>query len=92
MDDEQFAEHVRAALDSLPDDIAAGLENVAIVVEDESLESPDILGMFFGYPHAERTPRSSSRTRAERAQTSWGWSSAIRTQSERLLVRSPRGW
>ena len=32
MDDEQFAEHVRAALDSLPDDIAAGLENVAIVV------------------------------------------------------------
>jgi predicted Zn-dependent protease with MMP-like domain len=56
MDDEQFAEHVRAALDSLPEDIAAGLENVAIVVEDESLESPDILGMFFGYPHADRTP------------------------------------
>ena len=45
MDDEQFEEHVRAALDSLPDEIAEGLENVAVVIEDESPESPDILGM-----------------------------------------------
>jgi predicted Zn-dependent protease with MMP-like domain len=56
MDDEQFEEHVRAALDSLPDDIAKGLENVAVVVEDESPEDPSILGSFFGYPHGERTP------------------------------------
>ena len=56
MDDEEFGEHVRAALDSLPDDIAAGLENVAVVVEDESPESPYILGTFFGHPHAEQTP------------------------------------
>ena len=56
MDDEKFGEHVRAALDSLPDDIAAGLENVAVVVEDESPEGPNILGTFFGHPHAERTP------------------------------------
>jgi predicted Zn-dependent protease with MMP-like domain len=56
MDDEQFAEHVRSALDSLPDDIAKGLENVAVVVEDESPEDPSILGSFFGYPHSERTP------------------------------------
>ncbi len=56
MDDEQFGEHVRAALDSLPDDIAAGLENVAVVVEDESPESPYILGTFFGHPHGEQTP------------------------------------
>ena len=40
MTDEEFEEHVRAALDSLPDDIAEGLENVAVVVEDESPESP----------------------------------------------------
>jgi predicted Zn-dependent protease with MMP-like domain len=56
MDDEQFEEHVRAALDSLPADIAQGLENVAVVVEDESPEDPTILGSFFGYPHGERTP------------------------------------
>jgi predicted Zn-dependent protease with MMP-like domain len=56
MDDEEFGEHVRAALDSLPDDIAKGLENVAVVVEEESDEGPWILGTFFGHPHAERTP------------------------------------
>jgi predicted Zn-dependent protease with MMP-like domain len=56
MDDEEFEEHVRAALDSLPADIAEGLENVAIVIEDESPEGPAILGTFFGHPHAERTP------------------------------------
>ena len=33
MTDEEFEEHVRAALDSLPDDNAEGLENVAVVVE-----------------------------------------------------------
>jgi predicted Zn-dependent protease with MMP-like domain len=52
----EFEEHVQAALDSLPDDIAAGLENVAVVVEEESAEDPHILGSFFGYPRAERTP------------------------------------
>jgi predicted Zn-dependent protease with MMP-like domain len=52
----EFEEHVQAALDSLPDDIAAGLQNVAVVVEDESADDPHILGSFFGYPRGERTP------------------------------------
>ena len=56
MTDEEFEEHVRAALDSLPDDIAEGLENVAVVVEEQSPGSPSILGSFIGYPHAHRTP------------------------------------
>ena len=56
MEDEEFAEHVRAALDALPDDIARGLQNVAVVVEEESDEDPDILGSFFGHPHSARTP------------------------------------
>ena len=56
MTDEEFEDHVRAALDSLPGDIAAGLENVAVVVEEESPRSPAILGSFFGYPHSTRTP------------------------------------
>jgi predicted Zn-dependent protease with MMP-like domain len=56
MDDEQFEEHVRAALDSLPDDIAEQLENVAVIVEEESPEGPGVLGTFFGHPHSTRTP------------------------------------
>ena len=56
MTDEEFEEHVRAALDSLPDEIARGLENVAVVVEDESPESPEILGSFFGYPRGATMP------------------------------------
>ena len=56
MEDEEFEEHVRAALDSLPEELARGLENVAVVIEDESPEDPGILGSFFGYPHSERTP------------------------------------
>ena len=56
MDEAEFDGHVRAALDSLPEDIAERLENVAIVVEEESLESPGILGSFFGYPRGERIP------------------------------------
>ena len=56
MTDEEFDEHVRAALDALPDDIAEGLENVAVMVEEESPDSPSILGSFVGYPHAFGTP------------------------------------
>jgi predicted Zn-dependent protease with MMP-like domain len=54
--DEEFDEHVRAALDSLPAEIAAGLENVAVVIEEESDRGQGILGSFFGYPKGERTP------------------------------------
>jgi len=56
MTDEEFEEIVRAALDSLPEEIARGLENVAIVVEDEDPESPEILGIFSGYPLGETVP------------------------------------
>lgn len=41
-----FEETVRRALDSLPPHIAAKLENVAVVVEDENSEDPDIFGLF----------------------------------------------
>jgi predicted Zn-dependent protease with MMP-like domain len=41
-----FQEHVRAALDSLPPAIARKLENVAVVVEDENREEPDLFGLF----------------------------------------------
>ena len=41
-----FDEQVRVALDALPPDIAERLENVAVVVEDENPEDPDLLGLF----------------------------------------------
>jgi predicted Zn-dependent protease with MMP-like domain len=41
-----FEAHVRRALDSLPPDLAAKLVNVAVVVEDENPEDPDLLGLF----------------------------------------------
>jgi predicted Zn-dependent protease with MMP-like domain len=43
-----FEEHVRRALDSLPPEIARGLENVAVVVEDENPDDPDLLGLYQG--------------------------------------------
>lgn len=41
-----FDETVRRALDSLPPDIAAKLDNVAVVVEDANAEDPDLFGLF----------------------------------------------
>jgi predicted Zn-dependent protease with MMP-like domain len=41
-----FEEHVRQALDALPPQLARGLENVAVVIEDENPEDPDLLGLF----------------------------------------------
>jgi predicted Zn-dependent protease with MMP-like domain len=42
---------VRAALDSLPPELARKLENVAVVVEDENAEDPDLLGLFEELPY-----------------------------------------
>ena len=49
-----FDDHVRAALDELPPDLAAALENVAVVVEDENPDDPDLLGLYHGVPLPER--------------------------------------
>jgi predicted Zn-dependent protease with MMP-like domain len=40
-----FEESVRRALDALPAPIAARLENVAVVVEDEDPDEPDLFGV-----------------------------------------------
>lgn len=49
-----FDDHVRAALDELPPNLAAALRNVAVVVEDENPEDPDLLGLYHGVPLPER--------------------------------------
>jgi predicted Zn-dependent protease with MMP-like domain len=41
-----FDDHVRRALDSLPPKLAAALENVAVVVEEQNAEDPDLFGLF----------------------------------------------
>jgi predicted Zn-dependent protease with MMP-like domain len=46
-----FEERVRQALDALPPDLARALENVAVVVEDENVQEPDLLGLFEEAPY-----------------------------------------
>ena len=46
-----FEEHVRNALDSLPPHLARALENVAIVIEEENAEEPDLFGLFEEAPY-----------------------------------------
>jgi predicted Zn-dependent protease with MMP-like domain len=42
----RFEEHVRRALDSLPAGLAKRLENVAVVIEEEDPEDPDLFGLW----------------------------------------------
>jgi predicted Zn-dependent protease with MMP-like domain len=46
-----FEEHVRRALDELPPDLGQRLENVAVVVEDEHPDEPDLFGLFEEAPY-----------------------------------------
>jgi predicted Zn-dependent protease with MMP-like domain len=50
----EFDAIVRTVLDELPTEIAARLENVAVVVEDENGTDPDLFGLFEGVPLTER--------------------------------------
>ena len=46
-----FEEHVRRALDSLPAHLARALENVAVVVEEEDPDDPDLYGLWQAHPY-----------------------------------------
>ena len=46
-----FEEHVRWALDALPPEMARGLENVALVVEEANAHDPGLLGLFEVAPY-----------------------------------------
>lgn len=50
-----FEELVAEALDELPPDLARLMDNVAVFVEDELPEEPDLLGLYEGVPLTERT-------------------------------------
>jgi predicted Zn-dependent protease with MMP-like domain len=49
-----FEDHVRAALDELPPHLARALRNLAVVVEDENPDDPDLYGLYHGVPLTER--------------------------------------
>ncbi|MSO58304.1 MAG: metallopeptidase family protein [Thermoleophilia bacterium] len=51
-----FEDVVAAALDELPPALAAGLRNVAVVVETENRDDPDLYGLFEGVPLTEGGP------------------------------------
>ncbi len=53
-----FDDHVRAALDELPPELARALQNVAVVVEDEHPEDSDLFGLYHGVPLPERCDMS----------------------------------
>jgi predicted Zn-dependent protease with MMP-like domain len=41
-----FEEHVRRALDELPRELAGALRNIAVVVEEEHPDDPDLFGLW----------------------------------------------
>ena len=49
-----FDDHVKAALDALPTDIASALENIVVVIEDEHPDDPDLFGLYEGIPLPKR--------------------------------------
>ena len=51
---EEFESLVAVALDRVPPQLAALLDNVVVLVEDEHLEEPDLLGLYMGTPLTER--------------------------------------
>lgn len=51
----EFSELVADALDLIPDELAGVLDNVVVKIRDRSLDEPDLLGLYEGVPHTERT-------------------------------------
>ena len=52
---ERFEELVSAALDAVPAELAALIDNVVVLVEDEApADDPELLGLYDGTPLTER--------------------------------------
>ena len=51
---ERFEELVADALDEVPAELMALLDNVVVLVEDRNDEEPDLLGLYEGYALTER--------------------------------------
>ncbi|RJQ84905.1 metallopeptidase family protein [Amycolatopsis panacis] len=51
----RFEELVSEALDQVPAEFAAAMDNVVVLVEEHNDEAPDILGLYHGVALTERT-------------------------------------
>ena len=51
----RFEQLVAEALDDLPDELLPVLDNVVVRVEDRHPDDPELLGLYDGVPHTERT-------------------------------------
>ena len=54
MAEAEFEELVVDAIDGLAPEVAAMLDNVALFVEDDNADEPDLLGLYDGIPLTER--------------------------------------
>jgi predicted Zn-dependent protease with MMP-like domain len=55
MSRERFEELVTAAMDAVPEELAAIVDNCVVLVEDEPpADEPDLLGVYVGTPLTER--------------------------------------
>lgn len=54
MPEDRFRELVDAAIDGVPDELAARFDNVVVLVEDRHPDDPDLLGLYEGIPLTER--------------------------------------
>jgi predicted Zn-dependent protease with MMP-like domain len=51
----RFERLVAEALDDLPDELLPVLDNVVVQVTDRNPDEPELLGLYEGVPHTERT-------------------------------------
>ena len=51
---ERFEELVADALDAVPAELTALMDNVVVLVEDRNADEPDLLGLYEGYALTER--------------------------------------
>ena len=54
MSEDRFEELVSEALDLIPPQLAAAIDNVVVLVEDRDLEDPGLLGLYQGIALTER--------------------------------------
>jgi predicted Zn-dependent protease with MMP-like domain len=54
-DPELFERWVQEAIDALPRDIAAMVDNVAFAIDEEPPPGQNLLGLYRGIPHTRRT-------------------------------------
>ena len=62
MSPQRFEELVSDALDLIPPELAAAMDNVVVLVEDRHPEEPELLGLYEGIALTERDSTLRGRT------------------------------